>query len=188
MKNTMQISPTPFSGRPDTRRTDAEEAIYDALDALGIPFTRVDHDHADTMEDCLLIEKVLGARVPKNLFLTNRQKTAFYLLLMPGDKPFKTKFLSAQLGVARLSFAEEEAMKALLHTIPGSVSPLELVFDGEKRIRFIVDDELKTETDFACHPGLSSSTVRLSRDGLLRYLEASGHEITYVSLPRQIEE
>lgn len=184
----MQISPVPFSGRPADRRTDAEEAIYDRLEALSIPFTRVDHDHADTMEDCLLIESVLGGKIPKNLFLTNRQQTDFYLLLMPGDKPFKTKFLSSQLGVARLSFAGEEAMKSLLHTIPGSVSPLELLFDTDQKIRLIIDDELRGSTVFCGHPGLSTSTVKLSWADLFKYLEATGHAITYVTLPRQFDE
>ena len=127
----MRIDPTRYTGRPAEKRTPAEEAIYDKLEELGIPFDRVDHDHADTMEDCLLIESTLGGKICKNLFLCNRQQTAFYLLMMPGGKPFKTKFLSAQLGCARLSFADAGHMAQYLRTIPGSVSALELLFDTE---------------------------------------------------------
>ena len=121
-----QIDKTRYSGRPAEKRSEQEEAIYDKLDALGIAYDRVDHDAANTMEDCLLIESTLGGKICKNLFLCNRQETDFYLLMMPGGKPFKTKYLSAQLGCARLSFANAEHMAELLHTIPGSVSALEL--------------------------------------------------------------
>ena len=102
----MNIDPKVYTGRPPHEENPEKRAIYDKLDQLGIPYIRVEHDHADTMEDCLLIESQLGARICKNLFLCNRQGTQFYLLMMHGDKPFKTKFLSAQLGCARLSFAD----------------------------------------------------------------------------------
>lgn len=91
----MYIDPVCHTGRPSDQRIPQEEAVYDKLEELGIEFARVDHDHADTMEDCLKIESILGAKICKNLFLCNRQQTEFYLLMMPGDKPFKTKFLSA---------------------------------------------------------------------------------------------
>ena len=117
----MHLVDTVFTQRPAEARSEQEAAIFDRMEELGIPHLRADHDYANTMEDCLLIEGLLGAPICKNLFLCNRQQTEFYLLLMQGDKPFKTKFLSAQLGCARLSFADEAHMKELLHTIPGSV-------------------------------------------------------------------
>ena len=129
----MYIDPVCHTGRPSDQRIPREEAVYDKLEELGIEFARVDPDHADTMEDCLKIESILGAKICKNLFLCNRQQTEFYLLMMPGDKPFKTKFLSAQLGCSRLSFADENHMQDYLSTIPGSVSALELLFDKRTR-------------------------------------------------------
>ena len=183
----MHIDPVRYAGRPADKRSPQEDAIYDALDALGIPFDRVDHDHADTMEDCLRIESVLGGRICKNLFLCNRQGTEFYLLMMPGDKPFKTKYLSAQLGCARLSFADAGHMEKYLRTIPGSVSALELLFDTEKRVRLIIDRDLLREDTFSGHPGFSTSTVMLSREDMLRYVNYIGHEPTYVELPSTAE-
>lgn len=115
----MYIDPVCHTGRPSDQRIPQEEAVYDKLEELGIEFARVDHDHADTMEDCLKIESILGAKICKNLFLCNRQQTEFYLLMMPGDKPFKTKDLSPLLGCSRLSFAGPEHMERLLRTIPG---------------------------------------------------------------------
>ena len=179
----MKISDTILTTRPADGRSEQENAIYDHLEELNIPHIRVDHDHADTMEDCLAIEKVLGAPICKNLFLCNRQQTDFYLLLMHGDKPFKTKFLSAQLGCSRLSFADEGHMAELLHTVPGSVSALELLFDTDHKIKLVIDKELMDDEFISGHPGFSTSTVRLTREDMLRYVESTGHEPTYVDLP-----
>ena len=183
----MYIDETIYSARPTDRRTEAEEAIYDKLDELSIPYIRVDHDHADTMEDCRIIEEKLGAPICKNLFLCNRQQTQFYLLLMQGEKPFKTKFLSAQLSCARLSFADAEHMSAYLHTIPGSVSALELMFDTEHHIQLVIDKPLLSDEYISAHPGLSGSTLRLKREDLLRFVQATGHEPIVVDLPVEEE-
>ena len=101
-------------GRPqDTEgRLKKEIRVYDLLDSLGVDYQRIDHEAAMTMEACEEIDRALGQGVEegvsicKNLFLCNRQETEFYLLLMPGDKPFKTKDLSAQINSSRLSFAK----------------------------------------------------------------------------------
>lgn len=183
----MYIDETVYTGRPTEHRTDAEEAIYDKLDELSISYLRLDHDHADTMEDCRLIEEKLGARICKNLFLCNRQQTQFYLLMMHGEKPFKTKFLSAQLDCSRLSFADGEHMAEYLHTTPGSVSALELIFDTEHHIQLVMDKPLTQDEYISAHPGLSGSTLRLRREDLLRYVQASGHDPIVVDLPVEEE-
>ena len=184
----MNIDRTVYTGRPADRRSQPEEDIYDKLDELAVAYTRVDHDHADTMEDCRLIESVLGAQICKNLFLCNRQQTQFYVLMMQGEKPFKTKFLSAQLGCARLSFADAEHMAEYLHTTPGSVSALEVLFDRDNKIQLVIDKPLMAEEYISGHPGLSTSTLKLRREDLLRYVRACGHEPVVVDLPEQIEE
>ena len=184
----MYIDPTLYTGRPADRRTEAEEAIFHKLDELAISYTRADHDHANTMEDCLLIEEKLGAPICKNLFLCNRQQTQFYLLLMRGEKPFKTKFLSAQLGCSRLSFADAGHMAQYLNTTPGSVSALELLFDTEHHIQLVIDRPLMEDEYISAHPALSTSTLRLKREDLLHFVQATGHEPVYVTLPDQLEE
>ena len=181
----MTIDPTQYTARPSEPRSEQEDAIYDKLDALGIPFLRVDHEHADTMEDCRLIEAHLGGKICKNLFLCNRQETEFYLLMMPREKPFKTKYLSSQLGCSRLSFASAEHMAELLHTIPGSASALELLFDTEHRVKLVIDHDLLQEETISGHPGFSTSTLRLKREDLLRYVDAVGHAPTIVDLPAE---
>ena len=179
----MYIDETVYTARPADRRTDAEEAIYDKLDQLSIPYIRLDHDHADTMEDCRLIEEKLGAPICKNLFLCNRQQTQFYLLMMHGEKPFKTKFLSAQLGCARLSFADAGHMADYLHTTPGSVSALELMFDEGQHVQLVIDKPLLQDEYISAHPGLSTSTLRLKREDLLQFVQSTGHEPIVVDLP-----
>lgn len=179
----MNIENAVYTGRPNDRRSPQEEKIYDALDALGISFERVDHEHADTMEDCRLIESVLGAPICKNLFLCNRQQTDFYVLMMQGDKPFKTKYLSAQLCCSRLSFADAEHMEKYLQTIPGSVSALELIFDTEKKLTLVIDSPLLDDEYISGHPGISTSTLKLKRDDMLRYIRFSGHEPVIITLP-----
>ena len=178
----MTVNNELFTGRPSDKRSDVEEAIYDKLDQLGITYHRVDHDHADTMEDCLAVEAVLGAKICKNLFLCNRQKTQFYMLMMPGDKPFRTKNLTAQLNCARLSFGDADKMKEYLRTTPGSVSALELIFDSDLDIRLVIDNDLMKDEYISGHPGISTSTLRLTREDMLKYIKATGHTPTYIDL------
>ncbi|MBP3273961.1 MAG: prolyl-tRNA synthetase associated domain-containing protein, partial [Butyrivibrio sp.] len=132
-------------GRPANTdgRLEREIRVYDYLDKLGIEYQRVDHGPAMTMEACEAIDEVLGTLMCKNLFLCNRQKTAFYLLLMPGDKKFKTKELSNQIGSARLSFAEAEDMLKYLDIEPGAVSVMGLMNDKDHGVRLLVDEDVK---------------------------------------------
>ncbi|MBQ9685737.1 MAG: prolyl-tRNA synthetase associated domain-containing protein [Oscillospiraceae bacterium] len=185
----MTIDPTLYRGRPEDRRIDKEERCYDLLDALGISYERADHEHADTIEACHAIEELLGCAICKNLLLTNRQMTDIYLLLMPGDKPFKTKLLSKQIGSARLSFATAEQMLSTLDITPGSVSVLGLMNDTEKRVRLLIDRDLLGDAFLGCHPCINTSTLRLPmRDVMEKLLPAMGHEPSFVDLPWNPEE
>jgi len=179
----MFIDTTRYTTRPDGGRIRQELEIYDRLEELGIPYVRVDHDHADTIQICQEVEKVLGSRICKNLFLCNRQQTAFYLLLMPGDKPFRTRHLSAQLGCSRLSFADSGHMRDFLQTVPGSVSALELLFDTDCRVQLVIDRELLLDEFISGHPGISTSTLQLRREDLLRFVESTGHTPVFIDLP-----
>lgn len=174
-----------FQGRPAdvTGRLEKEIAVYDLLNQLDIPFRRVDHDHADTMEMCQEIDQALGQDICKNLFLCNRQKTKFYLLLMPGDKPFKTKDLSAQIGSSRLSFGGPEDMERLLNLTPGSVTVLGLMYDPDCQVTLLIDQDLYQQTAFGCHPCINTSTVQFSTaDFREKLLPALGHPVTLVQL------
>ena len=180
----MVIDPKVYSGPPSEARHPNEMAVYAFLDQLGIAYRRCDHEYANTMEDCRAVEEVLGAPICKNLLLTNRKQTDFYLLMMPGDKPFKTKDVTAQLGCARLSFATPEHMLELLGAAPGSASALVLLHDTEGRVQLVMDRELLAEETISGHPCFSTSTLALSLgDFLDRFLPAVGHAPVFVELP-----
>lgn len=176
-----------YHGSPDNMegRQDREVRAYKLLDELGIDFVRTDHfdEPATTMEACEKIDAILNVKICKNLFLCNRQKTNFYLLIMPGDKPFKTKELSGQLGISRLSFGEPEYMKKYLDLLPGSVSVLGLMNDHDHKVRLLIDEDLLEEAQFGCHPCVNTSSIRFStRDLFDRILPAMGVTYTTVQL------
>ena len=157
------------NGRPFdlSNREEKEIRTYDLLDKLGIEYQRIDHEAADTMDACEEIDKALNATICKNLFLCNRQQTEFYLLMMPGDKPFKTKDLSAQIGSARLSFATPEHMAKHLDITPGSVSVLGLMNDKENAVRLLIDEDVLNGEYFGCHPCVNTSSLRIKTADLI---------------------
>lgn len=150
-------SPRDLSGRQDR-----EIRTYAFLDRLGVDYDRTDHpdEPATTMEACEKVDAILNVRICKNLFLCNRQKTVFYLLIMPGDKPFKTKELSKQMNISRLSFADEAFMLEFLDIRPGSVSVLGLMNDKEHRVQLVIDEDVLKEEYFGCHPCVNTSSIR----------------------------
>ena len=172
-------------GRPTTNdgRLDKEIRVYDLLDRLGVEYRRIDHEPAMTMEICAVIDQVLDATICKNLLLCNRQKTDFYLLMMPGDKPFKTKDLSAQIGSSRLSFADAEFMEQFLDITPGSLSVMGLMNDKEHRVRLLMDEDVTKGEYIGFHPCINTSSLRLKTADLMeKVIPAMGHEPTMVVL------
>ena len=173
-----RIDKTIYTGRPEdpSGRLEKEIQVYDFLDSLGIEYKRADHEALMTMEACEEVDKLLGAKICKNLFLCNRQKTDFYLLLIPAEKPFKTKFLSRQIGTARLSFADGEQMEEYLNITPGSLSLMGLIFDKE-----VLEEEY-----FGCHPCINTSSLLMkTSDVKEKILPALGHEYQVVELPTE---
>ena len=172
-------------GRPsDTEAREARETrTYDFLDRLQIAYERVDHAPAETMEDCLAVDAALGTKMCKNLFLCNRQQTVFYLLMMPADKPFKTKELSAQIQSSRLSFATAEHMEQYLDITPGSVSVLGLMNDHGNAVHLLVDEDLLESETVGCHPCVNTASLKLKTADLFEtVLPAMHHTVTTVKL------
>jgi len=172
-------------GRPvdESGREAKEIRVYDFLDKMGVEYDRIDHEPAFTMEVCQEIDKVLGATICKNLFLCNRQKTSFYLLMIPGDKVFKTKELSHQIGSARLSFGEPEFMKEFLDITPGAASVMGLMNDTENRVRLLVDEDVLKGEYLGCHPCVNTSSLRLRTEDVFgRLIKEMHHDMTVVQL------
>lgn len=174
-----------YNGRPesDEGRLEKEIKVYDFLDEIGVPFVRVDHEPVMTIEACEGIDKTLGITINKNLFLCNRQKTAYYLLLLPGGKALKTKELSAQIPTSRLSFGSGEAMEELLNVTPGSATVMGLLFDPEHKVQLLIDEEILNDEYLGCHPCINTSSIRFTtKDFMEKIVPALGHDYILVNL------
>lgn len=174
-------------GRPATNegRQEREIRCYDLLDSLGIDFWRVDHAEAHTMEDCAAADKMLGedAAICKNLFLRNSKGDQYFLLMLPGDKQFKTKEVAKQIGSTRLSFGDAEKMEELLDIHPGAVSVMGLMNDRENRVQLLMDEDVLKKPFVGCHPCMSTSSIKLSTGDLLeKFLPAVSHDLKMVKL------
>lgn len=174
-----------LNGRPAdvSGRLPREVRTYDLLDSLGIEYKRTDHERTDTMAACNEVDAILGVVICKNLFLCNRQKTAFYLLMMPGGKKFKTKELSAQINSSRLSFAEPEDMRKFLDIEPGSVSIMGLMNDKDHAVQLLIDEDVLYDEYLGCHPCVNTSSLKIRTDDVIKkFLPAVGHDYRTVKL------
>ncbi len=174
---------TIYTSRPADARLPKEERVYDLLERLHIPFQRADHAAAMTMEACHAVDEALGTAMCKNLLLCNRQRTAFYLLLLPGEKPFRTSSFSKTIGSSRLSFAPGEDMERLLDITPGSLSVLGLMNDRENQVQLVIDREVLREGYVCVHPCVNTSSLKLRTADLLeKLLPAMHHEAVVVEV------
>lgn len=174
-----------FTGRPtdESGRSGKEIRVYDFLDYLSISYCRLDHAPAFGSEEelCREIEESLGAKICKNLFLANRQRTKFYLLMIPEHKVFRSSDISKQAGSSRLHFAESEYMEELIDCTPGSASVMGLINDTAHRVQLLVDDDVINSYYVGCHPCINTSSLRIkSNDIFDKFVKATGHDYIIV--------
>ena len=179
----MTLSPV-YIGRPQETREPVEQRVYDLLDALQISYQRVDHDPAYDMDACAGISQALGVHICKNLLLTPRNRSAFYLLAMPEDLPFRTADFSKIIGSSRLSFATGEDLQALLGVHPGSASVLGLMNDTEGKVQLLIDEDIMKDPYFGCHPCINTSSLKIRTSDLIaKIIPALKHAPKMVKLP-----
>lgn len=174
-----------YEGRPESTegRLEKEIKVYDLLDSLGVKYYRTDHKAVGTIADCLEIDRILNIEICKNLFLCNRQKTAFYLLLIPGNKALQTKELSKQIPTSRLSFGSGENMERYLNVTPGSATVMGLMFDPDNQVQLLVDEEIFEQEEFGCHPCINTSSIKMkTKDLFEKVLPALHHDYITVKL------
>ncbi len=179
------IDQTLYTGRPDSLadRLPKEQRVYTLLDSLNVSYTRIDHEPTETIDSCHEVEQLLNIHICKNLFLCNAQKTIFYLLMMPGDKKFRTAVFSKKMGCSRLSFADAGHMEEYLDITPGSVSVLGLMNDHENQVRLVIDKDILNDEYIGCHPCMNTSSLRIKTEDLLKkILPAVHHEYIPVEL------
>ncbi len=169
-------------GRPlsEAGRLEKELRVYDFLDRIGVSYDRIDHPPADTMEVCRAKNAILRATICKNLFLSNRQGTVFYLLMMPAEKHFKTSIVSKLIGSSRLSFGTDEKMAAFLDVTPGSVSVMGLINDTQNRVTLLIDSDILKGEFFGCHPCINTSSLKIKTQDLLEKILPAAHHIPKV--------
>lgn len=170
-------------GRPQEKRIDKEERVYDLLDQLNIDYQRIDHEEANTMEVCLEIEKSLKSTICKNLFLVNSNKSQYYLLMLKENKKFKTKVISKQINSSRLSFGSDEKMLEYLDITPGSVSLLGLMNDHDFKVQLLMDKDLLQDEYLGCHPCINTSSLRIKmKDVFEKIIPSLHHEPIFVEV------
>ena len=170
-------------GRPQDKRIDKEERVYDLLDQLNIDYQRIDHEEANTMEVCLEIEKTLKSTICKNLFLVNSNKSQYYLLMLKENKKFKTKVISKQINSSRLSFGNDEKMLEYLDITPGSVSLLGLMNDHDFKVQLLMDKDLLQDEYLGCHPCINTSSLRIKmKDVFEKIIPSLHHEPIFVEV------
>jgi Ala-tRNA(Pro) deacylase len=162
---------------------DVSELVLAALGRLDIKYDIVEHPPVMTIADCVYARNALGAIVPKNLFLTPRNMSAFYLCLMSPDAGFRTADISKKIGSSRLSFAPEDQLMRLTRTAPGAISPLGLLFDGGHEARLIADERLRGERRLAFHPCVNTATLAIDlNDFIDKFLAFTGHSLTWIDI------
>ena len=177
----MILDRTIYCVRPNEIRSVEEEAVYDVLEQLDIPFERLDWSPED--EGTENVYEALGIMRLKNLLLCNAQKTRFYLLVMPASVPFKSNVLSKQLGTPRFSFAPEENLRELLHVKPGSASILGLHNDKDRVVNLCIDERVLEQEYYGCHPCVNTTSLKIKTEDILnKFLTHTGHFYTVVKM------
>lgn len=167
---------------------DTASVVLEKLKSMSISAPFVEHPPAHTMEDCRAAEVLLNAVMPKNIFLTPRNKSAYYLLIVRADARFRTADISKQLGVSRLSFAPAEELLRILNTYPGAITPMGLLFDEERAVNVVVDSSLKSAPLLAFHPCDNKASLAITNNDFFgRFLPSLGYAPAYVEIHDFIE-
>lgn len=153
-----------------------KQKTYDILKELGIAYEKYDHEPLYTIEAAAELDKKIGFPICKNLFLSTRHQTEFYLLFMMGEKKFNTGKVSKQVGVPRMTFADDVHMWEYLKIRPGAVSPLGLLYDAENQVKFLIDSDVLNMEKVSIHPCDNTATIVMKTKDLLEIiLPACGH-------------
>ena len=159
----------------------ARDDLFALFDELGIAHHTVEHPPAFTVEDA----RSLRGRIPgghtKNLFLKDK-KGRLWLVVADEETMVNLKELHRRIGAARLSFGKAELMEEVLGVAPGSVTPFALMNDRQGRVTVVLDERMMEHEVLNFHPLENTATTSITRDDLLRFLEATGHEPLIVNV------
>ena len=165
--------------------SEREQNVYNILEKLGIEYKLYRHEPIYTIAAAEELDKKLEFPIAKNLFLSTKHGTEFYMLTMAGDKKFNTGKISKQIGVPGMTFAGEEKMLEFLNLYPGSVTPLGLLNDKENNVNFLIDSDLLNNEKISVHPCINTATVVIkTKDLLEKILPYCNHNFREVLVER----
>ena len=168
---------------PEDERGALETKVYKELENLGIKYERVDNDTVETMDECVEISARLGAEIRKTIVVCNRQKTEFYLVILPANKRFDYKLFAAMMRTARVSFASAEDMEKVIGLTPGEASVMGILNDSEGKVQVVIDKAVADDEWFACNPGANTTHIRFKTKQLINnFLPAEKHKPEIIML------
>jgi len=159
--------------------------IFEFLGANGIAHTRTDHPAVFTVEESKRLVPALPATQTKNLFLRDQKGIRHFLVVVGHDKHVDLKALAPVVRATKLSLGSPERLLTHLGIEPGSVSLLALVNDRNRRVEVFIDRELWQAEALACHPLVNTATLVIAHEGIVRFLQATGHEAHIITVPSQ---
>ena len=171
-----------ISNKIDKYDCDLEKRVFASLDKLKIKYEGVKNDVAESMDECIEISKKLGEEVRKTVVVCNRQKTNYYLVVLPADKRFDTKTFAKNMGCARVSFAQEEDMLKILGVTYGNASVMSVLNDKDNIVQVVIDKEIMDSTYFACNTGINTTHIKITTSDLITFLKEENHEAKIIEL------
>ena len=168
---------------PQDERGALETKTYQERERLNIKYERVDNDTVEAMEECVEISEKLGAEIRKTIVVCNRQKTQFFLVILPANKRFDSKLFAAMMHTARVSFASPEDMQTVIGLTPGEASVMGILNDPEGKVKVVIDKAVADAEWFACNPGANTSHLRFKTKQLINnFLPSEKHKPEIIML------
>jgi Ala-tRNA(Pro) deacylase len=151
------------------------DELFAYLDSLGIGHKTVNHPPVFTVDEAQTLRGTVPGGHTKNLFLRDK-KGALFLVVAPEDAVIELKSLHRRLGASgRFSFGPAELLRETLGVAPGSVTPFAAINDKAGRVTVILDAAMMANETLNFHPLTNTATTTVSREGLIKFLEATGH-------------
>lgn len=148
--------------------------LFAYLDSLGIAHTTVTHPPLFTVEQSQALRGTIPGGHTKNLFLKDKRDTV-YLVVAPEDARVDLKTLHHRLGASRFSFGSAALLEELLGVTPGAVTAFGAINDKQARVNVVLDAGLMEHAVINCHPLVNTMTTSIAREGLVKFLKATGH-------------
>ena len=162
---------------------EAYQQVAKKLQELGITYDVVEHPPAFTTEQAdSYIEGLEGVRT-KSMFLTNKKKTQYYLLIMDDKKLLDMDDFKEQVKANRIRMASAESLAEKMQLPPGTVSPFGLLNNDEKDILVYFDKDIVSEEIMTFHPNTNEKTIFIKTQDLFRFLESISFNYEILTLP-----